>query len=62
MVLMLVFMLLLLKMLMLFHMLMLILMPDVRGKVLMLMSKRSGREIEVWMLLVGRMVEPPTAE
>ena len=59
---MLVFMLLLLKMMMLFHMLMLILMPDVRGKVLMLMSKRSGREIEVWMLLVGRMVEPPTAE
>ena len=33
------FMLLLLIMLMLFHMLMLILMPDVRGKALMLMSK-----------------------
>ena len=33
----------------------------VRGKALMLMSKRSGREIEVWML-VGWRAEPPTAD
>ena len=32
---------------------------DAREVALMLMSKRSGREIEVWMV-VGRMAEPPT--